>query len=170
MSAKSKSLTKGMKDIVVGMKDLFEGTGAARAATLMKHVDDVDSLMAVSKMAKRTAEPTAILVRLHGSEGVKVICELAKTDGGVDMLAKATRKGPKGLETLLSYTKYGARMAKVLQHKRVQKVAKAVGRTPIAIVSGLLVMIGLLNLRVWRIVGFYRFSRNAARADMGCVM
>lgn len=169
MSVKSKSLTKGMKDIVVGMKGLFDGAGAARAATLMKHVDNVDSLTAVSKMARRTAEPTAILVRMHGSEGVKVICELAKTDGGVDVLAKATRKGPKGLETLLSYTKYGVRTAKVFQHKRVQKIAKAVGRTHIAIVSCLLVIIGLLNLRVWRIVRFCRFSCNAARADKGCI-
>ena len=52
-SVKAKSLTKGMKEIVVGMKGLFDGAGAARAATIMKHVDDVDALKAVSKMAKR---------------------------------------------------------------------------------------------------------------------
>ena len=163
-SVKSKSLTKGMKDIVVGMKGLFDGAGAARAAALMKHVDDVDSLKAVSKMAKHTAEPTAILVRMHGVEGVKAIRALAKTENGVDMLAKASRKGPKGLETLLTYTKCGARAAKTFRHKRPQKIAKTIGRTPMAIVSGLLAMIGLLNLRVWRIARLCRFSRYATKA------
>ena len=152
-SVKSKSLTKGMKDIVVGMKGLFDGAGAARAATLMKHVDDVDSLKAVSKMAKRTAEPTAILVRMHGAKGVKAIRELAKTEDGIDMLAKATRKGPKGLETLLTYTKYGARAAKTFRHKRPQKIMKAFGRGPLAVVSALLALFG-----VWR-TGLFRLRR-----------
>ena len=151
-SVKAKSLTKGMKDIVLGMKHLFDGAGAARAAVIMKHVDDVDSLKAVSKMAKRTAEPTAILVRMRGADGVMAIRELSKVEDGANYLAKATRKGPKGLETLLTYTKFGARGAKTFRHKRPQKIAKAIGRGPTAILSAILLILGFFQLRVWKII------------------
>ena len=163
-SAKAKSLTKGMKEIVVGMKGLFDGAGAARAATIMKHVDDVDALKAVSKMAKRTAEPTVILVRMHGVEGVKAIGALADMEDGARMLEKAARKGPKGLNTFLTYSKYCARTAKAFRLGHPQKLMKAAGRVPVAIVSGLLAMIGLWNLRVWRIVRFRSFSGKFAKS------
>lgn len=155
-SVKAKSLSKGMKEIVVGMKHLFDGAGAARAAAIVKHVDDVDGLKAVSKMAKKTAEPTAILVRMHGAWGVKAIRVLADAEDGARMLEKAARKGPKGLRKLLAPAKYGARTAKAFRHGHVQefakKLAKEIGRVPIAIVSGILALFGLLRMKVWRIV------------------
>ncbi len=164
-SAKSKSLTKGMKDIVVGMKGLFDGAGVARAATIMKHVDDVDALKAVSKMAKRTAEPTAILVRIYGAEGVKALGALADMEDGARMLERAARKGPTGLKTLLTYSKYGARMAKAFRLGHPQKLMKAAGLAPVAIVSGILAVIGLWNLRVWRIARCCGFSRKVAKTQ-----
>jgi hypothetical protein len=163
-SVKAKSLTKGMKEIVVGMKGLFDGVGTARAVTIMKHVDDVDALKAVSKMAKRTAEPTAILVRMHGANGVKALDALADMEDGATMLEKAARKGPKGLNTLLTYSKYGARTAKAFRLGHPQKLMKAAGRAPVAIVSGILAVIGLWNLRIWRIARYCRFSRKVAKA------
>lgn len=158
-SVKTKSLTKGMKEIVVGMKGLFDGAGAARAAAIMKHVDDVDSLTAVSKMAKKAAEPAAILVRKHGAAGVDAIRELSKAEDGAEALAKAARKGPKGLKKILTYTKYGARTVKSVRLEHIQQLAKeiariiieALGRLPMAIVSGLLALLGLLQTKVWRI-------------------
>ena len=163
-SAKAKSLTKGMKEIVVGMKGLFDGVGAARAAAIMRHVDDVNALKAVSKMAKRTAEPTVILVRMHGVEGVKAIGALAEMEDGARMLEKAARKGPNGLKTLLTYSKYGARTAKAFRLGLPQKLMKAAGRAPVAIVSGILAIIGLWNLKVWRIARFCGFSRKFVKS------
>lgn len=163
-SVKAKSLTKGMKEIVVGMKHLFDGAGAARATTIMKHVDDVDALKAVSKMAKRSAEPTAILVRMHGADGVKVLGALADMEDGAKMLEKAARKGPKGLSALLKYSKYGTRGAKMLHLELPQKLIKAVGRIPMAIASGILALIGLWNLKVWRIARYCRVLHKVAKA------
>lgn len=163
-SVKEKSLSKGMKEIVTGMKGLFDGAGVARTATIMKHVDDADALKAVSKMAKRTAEPTAILVRMHGTEGVKALGALADMEDGAKMLEKAARKGPKGLNTLLAYSKYGARTAKAFRLGHPQKLMKAAGRVPVTIASGLLAVIGLWNLRVWRIAWFCRFSGKIAKS------
>ena len=163
-SVKAKSLSKGLKEIVIGMKGLFDGAGVARAATIMKHVDDADALKAVSKMAKRTAEPTAILVRMHGAEGVKALGALADVEDGAKMLEKAARKGPQGLNTILTYSKYGARTAKAFRLGHPQKLMKAAGRVPVAIVSGLLAVIGLWNLRVWRIARFCKFSGKFARS------
>ena len=158
-SVKAKSLSKGMKEIAVGMKGLIDGAGAARAAAIMKHVDDVDSLTAVSKMAKKAAEPAAILVRKHGAAGVDAIRELSKAEDGAEALAKAARKGPKGLKKILTYTKYGARTVKSVRLEHIQQLAKeiarkiieALGRLPMAIVSGLLALLGLLQTKVWRI-------------------
>ena len=163
-SVKAKSLSKGLKEIVIGMKGLFDGAGVARAATIMKHVDDADALKAVSKMAKRTAEPTAILVRMHGADGVKVLGAWADMEDGARMLQKAARKGQKGLNTLLTYSKFGARTAKAFRLGHPQKLMKAAGRVPVAIVSGLLAVIGLWNLRVWRIARFCKFSGKFARS------
>ena len=163
-SVKAKSLTKGMKEIVVGMKGLFDGAGAARAAAIMKHVNDVDSLKAVSKMAKQAAEPAAILVRKHGAAGVKALGALADAEDGAKMLEKAARKGPKGLKTLLKYSKRAARGAKMLHLKLPQKIIKEVGRIPMAIVSGILALIGLWNLKVWRIARYCRVLHKVAKA------
>lgn len=158
-SVKAKSLSKGMKEIAVGMKHLFDGVGAARAAAIMKHVDDVDSLTAVSKMAKQAAEPTAILVRKHGAAGVDAIRELSKVEDGAEALAKAARKGPKGLKKILAYTKYGARGAKSFRHKHLQAlaeaIAKEIGRLPMVIISGILALFGLLQTRFWKAVRLF---------------
>ena len=167
-SVKAKSLTKGMKEIVFGMKGLFDGAGAARAAAIMKHVDDVDSLKAVSKMAKQVAEPTAILVRKYGAAGVDAIRELAKTENGAEALAKAARKGPKGLKWLVKDIKRGVpvRFARSLWNKHPQKLAKelamAIGRIPMAIASGILALFGLLQTRVWRIIRTFRRCTTSA--------
>lgn len=169
-SVKTKSLTKGMKEIVVGMKGLFDGAGAARAAAIMKHVDDVDSLTAVSKMAKKAAEPAAILVRKHGAAGVDAIRELSKAEDGAEALAKAARKGPNGLRKVLTHAKYGARMAKALRLGHLQElaweiakqIAEAIGRLPMAIVSGLLALFGLLQTKVWRLARVFRRRTTSA--------
>lgn len=159
-SVKAKSLSKGMKEIVVGMKNLFDDVGAARAAAMMKHVHDVDSLKAVSKMAKQAAEPVVILVRKHGEVGVKVLGVLADTEDGAEALVKAARKGPKGLKKILRYSKYGARGAKSFRQKHLQNFAKAIamaiGRLPMAIASGLLALFGLLQTKVWRLARIFR--------------
>lgn len=168
-SVKTKSLTKGMKEIVVGMKGLFDGAGAARAAAIMKHVDDVDSLTAVSKMAKKAAEPAAILVRKHGAAGVDAIREMSKAEDGAEALAKAARKGPKGLKKILTYSKYGARGAKSFRQKHLQDfvweiakaIAKAIGRLPMAIASGLLALFGLLQTKAWRIARVFRKRKTS---------
>ena len=147
-----------MKDIVVGMKGLFDGAGAARAASIMKHVDDVESLKAVAKMTKRAAEPTATLVRMHGADGVKAIRRLSKAEDGAETLAKAARKGPRGLKLLV-------RSAKSLRHGHPQRLARMMAGRWIAILSGLLVGFGLFKLRVWRIVRFaLRKKRKEAQA------
>lgn len=169
-SVKAKSLTKGMKEIVVGMKGLFDGAGAARAAAIMKHVDDVDSLKAVSKMAKQAPEPAAILVRKHGAAGVDAIRELSKAEDGAEALAKAARKGPNGLKKILAYAKYGARTSKTLRLGHLQKltweiakqIAEAIGRLPMAIVSGLLALFGLLQTKVWRLARVFRRRTTSA--------
>lgn len=159
-SVKAKSLTKGMKEIVVGMKGLFDGAGAARAAAIMKHVNDVDSLKAVSKMAKQAAEPAAILVRKHGAAGVKALGALADAEDGAKMLEKAARKGPKGLKTLLKYSKRAARGAKSFRLGHPQRLAKALGRGKVVVISALLIALGLCQMRIWRII-FVKHGRSS---------
>ena len=152
---KTKSASKGLKEIVVGMKGLFDGAGAARASAVIKHVDDLDSLKAVSTMSKRMPEPTAIFVRMHGREGVKVLGKLAGAEDGAIVLEKAARKGPKALGKLLTYTKYGARTAKSFWLEHPQELfiecAKTLGRMKLAIISFLAVVFGFWRLKVWRL-------------------
>lgn len=157
-SAKAKSASKGLKEIVAGTKSLFDGVGAARAATVMKHVDDVDSLIAVSKMAKKTAEPTMIIVRNQGVDGVKALRSLADSENGAIILEKAARKGVPGLKKLMTYTKYGARTAKSFRGGRIQKfIAKTVqcvGRMPVAIFAVILLFVGLWSLGILKVRRF----------------
>jgi hypothetical protein len=154
-SVKSKSFTKGMKEIIVGMKNLFDGVGSARMAIIMRHVDDADSLQAVAKMSKRTAEPTTLLVRMEGEKGIKALRHLANAEDGARVLEKAARKGPRGLEKILNYTKYGARTAKAFKLGHVQdftlELARKVGRLPIALASGCLALCGLWKLRILKL-------------------
>ena len=150
-SVKAKSASKGLKELVVGTKGLFDGVGAARAATVMKHIDDVDSLKAVSKMAKQTAEPTMIIVRAHGVDGIKTLGKLADAEKGAVILEKAARKGAPGLKKLMAYVKYGARAGKAFRHGNIQKFSmkllEAIGRIPVVIISGLLILAGLWKLK-----------------------
>ena len=157
-SVKTKSVSKGLKDIVVGTKGLFDGVGAARATTIMKHIDDVDSLKAVSKMAKQAAEPTMIVVRMHGAEGVKVLGKLADAENGAVIVEKAARKGAPGLRKLkkaLTTVKYGARAGKSFRKGNIRKFSEkavlAIGRIPVAIVSALLILAGLWKMKPWRL-------------------
>jgi len=166
-SVKAKSVSKGLKELVVGTKSLFEGVGAARATTIMKHIDDIDSLTAVSKMAKHAAEPTMIVVRMHGAEGVKMLGKLVDVENGAFVVEKAARKGAPGLKRLkkvLSEVKYGARAGKSLRHGNVQKFLKkivlAIGRIPVAIVSIFLLLAGLWQMKLW---GFVRFCSSVDR-------
>ena len=167
-TSKAKSLDKGLGEAFVGIKDLTQGVGAARAATIMKHVDDVDSLKVVSKMAKEAAEPTMIVVRVHGAEGIKTLGKLYDMENGAILLERASRKGASGLKKLISYARYGARAGKSWRHGNIQKLAakimETVGRMPVAIASGVLLLLGLCELRFWRI---FRFSRmGSARKDV----
>lgn len=167
-TSKAKSLDKGLGEAFVGIKNLTQGVGAARAATIMKHVDDVDSLKAVSKMAKEAAEPTMIVVRVHGAEGIKTLGKLYNMENGAILLERASRKGAPGLKKLISYAKYGARAGKSWHHGNIQKLAtkimETVGCIPVAIASGILLLLGLCELRFWRI---FRFSRmGSARKDV----
>ncbi len=162
-SVKAKSLTKGMKEIVVGMKGLFDGAGAARAAAVMKHIDDADALKAAAKLAKASPEPLAILARAHGAKGIDAVRELAKIENGTESLTKAARKGPKGIQMVLDYSKFGARTAKSFRHGHPKEfaiaLAKEAGRLPIALASGCVTLFGLFRLKVWKIVGAFRKRR-----------
>ena len=159
-TSKAKSLDKGLGEAFVGIKNLTQGVGAARAATIMKHVDDLDSLKAVSAMAKRMPEPTAILVRMHGKNGVKVLGELTDATDGAVVLEKATRKGPKVLGKLLSYTKNGVRTGKAFWLGHPQKLCavcvKVFGRVKCAMVAFLMVAFGFWQTKVWRVTGILR--------------
>ena len=161
-SIRAKSASKGLKELVVGTQGLFEGVGAARATTIMKHIDDVDSLKAVSKMAKQTAEPTMIVVRMHGVDGVKALRGLANAENGASMLEKAARKGAPGIKKLLTYTKYGVRAGKSFRHGNIQrfstKLVQSVGRIPVAIVSVILLLVGLWKMKILGVV--IRFTRK----------
>ena len=155
-TSKAKSLDKGLGEAFIGIKDLTQGVGAARAATIMKHVDDVDSLKIVSKVATQAAEPTMIVVRAHGVDGIKVLGKLADAEDGAVILEKAARKGAPGLKKLVAYTKYGARAAKSFRSGHVQKLitktVQCVGRIPVAILAAFLLMIGLWNLGILRML------------------
>ena len=172
-SVKEKSLSKGMKEVVVGMKGLFDGAGAARAAAIMKHVDDVDSLKAVSKVAKTSAEPATVLVRAHGAEGVKTLRSLAEAEGGVEALERAARKGPAGLKRLVRYPKsllfvrtaksgwlHGRDLLRAAERWVLEK-----GRVPAALFSGLLALLGLVKLKAWRIARIRRLFRGKRKTD-----
>ena len=163
-TVKTKSASKGLKEIVVGIKNLFDGAGAARASAIMKHVDDLDSLKAVSTMAKRTAEPTAILVRMHGEEGVKLLCKLSEAENGAIVLEKAARKGPKAIGWLQWYVKYGARAAKSFRLWHPQEwlaaCAKAIGCVKLAIISFLIAVFGLWQMKVWRMFRILKRDRR----------
>lgn len=172
-SVKAKSLSKGMKDVVVGMKGLFDGAGAARAAAIMKHVDDIDSLKAVSKVSKAAAEPAAVLVRALGAEGVKTLRSLAEAEGGVEALEKAARKGPSGLKRLVRYPKsllfvrtaksgwlHGRNLLRAVKQWVLEKQ-----RVPVALLSGLLALVGLGKLKVWRIAKIRRLFRGKKKKD-----
>ena len=162
-SVKAKSLTKGLKEIVVGMKGLFDGAGSARAAAVMKHVDDADALKAAAKIAKASPEPLAILVRAHGAKGIDAVRELAKAENGAETLAKAARKGPDGMKVLLKYPKYAARTAKAFRHEHPQRILKAVGRGPLSVLCGLLAAFGLFKLKIWKIREMFH-KRNTSPA------
>ena len=168
-SIQAKSASKGLKELVVGTKTLFDGVGAARATTVMKHIDDVDSLKAVSKMAKQTAEPTMIIVRTHGTDGIKALGKLAGAEDGAVILEKAARKGAPGIEKLLTYTKYGARAGKSLRHGNLQKfftkLVESVGRIPVAAISALLILFGLWKSKIWGVV---RFVHKQASCENKC--
>ena len=170
-TVKTKSASKGLKEIVVGMKSLFDGAGAARASVIMKHVDDLDSLKTVSMMVKQTPEPTAILVRMHGDKGIKLLGKLSEAEGGVIVLEKAARKGPKALGKLLAYTKYGARTAKSFWLGHPQELfiecAKMLGRMKLAIISLLAVMFGFWRIKVWRIIKSKLKSHQCAASPDG---
>ena len=164
VSAKTKSVSIGLKELVTGTKSLFDGVGAARATTIMKHVDDMDSLKAVAKMAKQAAEPTMIVVRMHGAEGVKIIEKLSDVKNGAVIVEKAARKGAPGLKKLkkgLSKLKYGARAGKSFRKGNIrkfsEKVVQHVGRIPIVIASITLLILGLWKMKLW---GFVRFVRK----------
>lgn len=164
-SVKSKSFTKGMKEIIVGMKNLFDGVGSARMASIMKHVDDADSLQAVAKMSKRAAEPTTLLVRMEGEKGIKALRQLADAEDGAKVLEKAARKGPGGLRKILNYTKYGTRTAKAFRLGHVQdftwELARKAGRLPVALASGCLALFGFWKLKAWRLARLFgKTKRN----------
>ena len=167
-TVKTKSASKGLKEIVVGMKSLFDGAGAARASVIMKHVDDLDSLKTVSMMVKQTPEPTAILVRMHGDKGIKLLGKLSEAEGGVIVLEKAARKGPKALGKLLAYTKYGARTAKSFWLGHPQELfiecAKMLGRMKLAIISLLAVMFGFWRMKMWRII-----KASCEKSQLRCI-
>lgn len=163
-SVKSKSFTKGMKEIIVGMKNLFDGVGPARMASIMKHVDDADSLQAVAKMSKQTAEPTTLLVRMEGAKGINAIRHLADAEDGAKVLEKAAMKGPSGLQKIANYAKYGSRTAKSFRLGHVQDlslaVAQKVGRLPLGLASGCLALFGLWKLRVLSLVRLFRKAKG----------
>lgn len=169
-TVKTKSASKGLKEIVVGMKGLFDGAGAARASAIMKHVDDLDSLKAVSTMAKRAPEPTAILVRMHGNKGVKLIGKLSEVENGAIDLEKAARKGPKAIGKLLSYTKYGARTAKTFRLGHPQKLftecVKALGRIKLAIISFLMAAFGFRQIKPLKVSRILLAAVNRSRGGV----
>ena len=150
-SIKAKEVSSTLKDIFVGIKRLFESAGAARGVAMMKHIDDVDSLTAVSKMSSLAAEPTAILVRTHGAKGVEAVRRIAKSEDGAKALEKSARKGPKALDKFISDAKFAARGAKSFRLEHPQKLAmaliKLIGRVKMAIVSGILMLLGLWRLK-----------------------
>lgn len=142
-SKATRSLDKGLGEAFVGIRNLVDGAGAARAATIMSHVDDVEALNAVAKVSKQAPEPVAILVRSHGSDGVVALKRLANAEDGSKTLEKLARKGPKRLATLI---KRGARTAKFLRHGRLDELfaflLKEIGRLPAAIASAQLFLLG----------------------------
>ncbi len=159
-SVKAKSISKGLKELLAGTKSLFDSVGAARATTIMKHIDDVDSLKAVSKLAKQSAEPTMIIVRMHGAKGVETLRKLSFMEDGAGKLEKAARKGVQGLRELMLYTKYGARAGKSIRHRNIQefsaKLVQSAGRAPVAIISAVLILVGLWKTKIWRVARFVR--------------
>lgn len=142
-SKAARSLDKGLGEAFVGIKNLIEGAGTARAATIMGHIDDVEALKAVAKVSKASPEPAAILVRAHGAEGVEALKRLAKAEDGPKMLEKLARKGTRQLATLV---KRGARVAKSIRHGRFSDLlalaVNKLGRLPVALVSALLALLG----------------------------
>ncbi len=165
-SAKAKSATKTLKEILGGMKGLFESAGGARTAAIMRHVDGVESLKAVSAMAKRAPEPTALLVRLHGAKGVKILGEMAKAEDGAVILAKAARKGPAALGKALEYMKYGARTAKSLRLGRPQKLLgeclRLLGRAKLVLGAIVAILFGLWQSGILRLRRLFAWAARCA--------
>ena len=150
-TVKTRTASKGLKELVVGIKNLFDGAGAARASAIMKHVDTIPSLKAVSTMAKNAPEPTAILVRMHGEKGVKLLDTLADAENGAIVLKQAARKGPKAIAKLMTYAKNGVRTWKSFRLGHPQGlVSRFLQRKTLAIASMLVMLFGLWKMRDWR--------------------
>ena len=97
-----------------------------------------------------------IIVRMHGADGIKTLGKLADAENGAVILEKAARKGAPGIKKLLSYTKYGARTSKSLRHGNIQKFStkllETLGHIPVAVISALLLLVGLRNMKLWGII------------------
>ena len=99
-----------------------------------------------------------IIVRMHGANGIKTPGRLANAENGAVILEKAARKGASGIKKLLTYTKYGASTGKSLRHGNIQKfltkLLEVVGHIPVAVISGLLLLVESWNMKLWGIIRF----------------
>lgn len=100
-SVKAKKIDGALADTFKGVKQLCNGVGTARAATIMKYVDDAGDLKALSKVAAESPDAVALVVRHSGRDGVDFVRKLADTENASQTLALAARKGPNAISKLV---------------------------------------------------------------------
>lgn len=137
-SVKVGKLDNGLKVVFKSVAGLVDNLGLARSATVMKHVDTVDDLTSVAKIAEKNTDTAYLMIRNGGSDGITLIKQLGNSEDGIKMMNDAVKKGPGGIAWLkrggagrkyVLTTRFGARILKNLRLERPQHLIKEIIKT-----------------------------------------
>ncbi len=132
-SAKLGKLDDGLKLVFKSIGSLTDKIGLARTASVMKHVDDVDELATITRLAEKNADTAYLVVKNGGKDGISMIKQFGNAEDGIKVLSTAAKKGPAGIQFLKSGgagrkyvigTRIVARVIKNLRLERFQNVIK----------------------------------------------
>ncbi len=136
-SAKARKLDGTLKTVFKNLGGLVDRMGLARASAVFKHVDTPADLSAIGKVAEKNADAAYFTVKNGGADGVYIVKRLGDTDAGITTMAKAAKKGPRGIQWLrrggaghkyVIKTRLGARLIKNLRLRRFQQLVTKIAK------------------------------------------
>ena len=114
--------TEKVADLFSHTRVLGQSLGLARTAGLYRHVNSADDLAALAKWVKKDRDGAWLCVRLGGADGMVTLRRLPDAPESAILLAKAARKGPQGVSSLVAQVRYGARAVRDYRMGRVQQL------------------------------------------------